>query len=49
VKRKVFKLRNDADDMSCSITLRSAGGVSFQSAGLLGLINAQTNTLFSYF
>src|SRR6218665_2620440 len=33
VKRKVFKLRRDADDIPCSITLRSAGGVSFQSAG----------------
>src|SRR6218665_1023530 len=33
VKRKVFKLRRDAGDIPCSITLRSAGGVSFQSAG----------------
>ena len=33
VKRKVFKLRRDADDIPSSITLRSAGGVSFQSAG----------------
>src|SRR6218665_393062 len=33
VKRKVFKLRRDADDILCSITLRRAGGVSFQSAG----------------
>jgi len=34
VKRKVFKLRWDAGDIPCSITLWSAGGVSFQSAGL---------------
>jgi len=33
VKRKVFKLHNDAGDIPCSITLWSAGGVSFQSAG----------------
>ena len=33
VKRKVFKLRNDADDIPCSITIRSAGGVSFQRTG----------------
>jgi len=33
VKMKVFKLRRDADDIPCSITLRSAGGVSFQSEG----------------
>ena len=33
VKVKVFKLRRDADDIPCSITLRSAGGVSFQSEG----------------
>src|SRR6218665_3188604 len=33
VKIKVFKLRRDADDIPGSITLRSAGGVSFQSAG----------------
>jgi len=30
---KFFKLQRDADDTPCSITLRSAGGVSFQSAG----------------
>jgi len=28
VKRKVFKLRRDGGDTPCSITLRSAGGVS---------------------
>src|SRR6218665_10830 len=33
VLRKVFKLRRNADDIPCSITLRSAVGVSFQSAG----------------
>src|SRR6218665_250493 len=33
VKIKVFKLRRDADDIPCSITLRSAGGESFHSAG----------------
>src|SRR6218665_1816445 len=33
VKRKVFKLRRDADDIPCSTTLRSAGGESFHSAG----------------
>ena len=33
MKRKVFKLRRDADDIPRSIKLRSAGGVSFQSAG----------------
>src|SRR6218665_2330611 len=33
VKIKVFKLRRDTDDIPCSITLRSAGGVSFQSEG----------------
>ena len=33
VKLKVFKLQRDANDIPCSITLRSAGGVSFQSAG----------------
>ena len=33
VKIKVLKLRRDADDILCNITLRSAGGVSFQSAG----------------
>jgi len=33
VKRKVFKLRRDAGDIHCSTTLRSAGGVLFQSAG----------------
>ena len=33
VKRKVFKLHRGADDIPCSIKLRSAGGVSFQSAG----------------
>jgi len=32
VKIKVFKLRRDADDIPCNITLRSAGGESFQSA-----------------
>src|SRR6218665_3346397 len=32
VKMKVFKLRRDADYNPCSIALRSAGGVSFQSA-----------------
>src|SRR6218665_2224855 len=30
-KIKVFKLRRNAHDISCSITLRSAGGVSFES------------------
>src|SRR6218665_3371929 len=29
VKIKVFKLRRDADDIPCNITLRSAGGESF--------------------
>ena len=33
VKIKVVKLRRDADDIPCNITLRSAGGESFQSAG----------------
>src|SRR6218665_2649898 len=34
VKIKVFKLRRDADDIPCNmITLRSAGGESFHSAG----------------
>ena len=36
VKMKVFKLRRDADDIPCSITLRSAEGVSsdsFQNEG----------------
>jgi len=33
MKRKVFKLRRDADDIPRSIKLRSAGGVPFQSAG----------------
>src|SRR6218665_3166187 len=33
VKRKVFKLRRDAGGIPCSITLRSAGGVAFQSVG----------------
>ena len=35
VKIKVLKLRRDADDILCrpNITLRSAGGESFQSAG----------------
>src|SRR6218665_1277812 len=33
VKIKVLKLRRDADDISCNITLRSAGGESFHSAG----------------
>jgi len=32
VKRKFFKLHRDACDISCSIILRSVGGVSFQSA-----------------
>src|SRR6218665_1259016 len=32
-KIKVFKLRRDADDIPCNITLRSAGGESFHSAG----------------
>src|SRR6218665_448707 len=33
VKIKGFKLRRDADDIPCNITLRSAGGESFHSAG----------------
>src|SRR6218665_701707 len=33
VKIKVFNLRRDADDIPCNITLRSAGGESFHSAG----------------
>src|SRR6218665_273129 len=33
VKIKVFKLRRDAYDIPCNITLRSAGGESFHSAG----------------
>ena len=33
VKIKVFKLRKDAGDILCNITLRSAGGESFHSAG----------------
>src|SRR6218665_581037 len=33
VKINVFKLRRDADDIPCNITLRSAGGESFHSAG----------------
>src|SRR6218665_1112399 len=33
VKIKFFKLRRDADDIPCNITLRSAGGESFHSAG----------------
>ena len=33
MKMKVFKLHRDAGDIPCSITLRSAGRVSFQSAG----------------
>src|SRR6218665_1121729 len=33
VKIKVFKLRRDADDIPCNITLRSAGGEAFHSAG----------------
>jgi len=33
VKRKVFKLRRVTGDIPCSITLQSAGRVSFQSAG----------------
>src|SRR6218665_195852 len=33
VKIKVFKLRRGADDIPCNITLRSAGGESFHSAG----------------
>ena len=31
VKIKVFKLRRDADDIPCNITLRSAGGESFHN------------------
>src|SRR6218665_565126 len=34
MKIKVFKLRREADDIPCNITLQSAGGVSFQSAGI---------------
>src|SRR6218665_3619069 len=33
VKIKVFKLQRDADDIPCNITLRSAGGEAFHSAG----------------
>src|SRR6218665_193019 len=33
VKIKVFKLLRDGDDIPCNITLRSAGGEPFQSAG----------------
>jgi len=34
VKRSLqTRLRRDAGDIPCGITLRSAGGVSFQSAG----------------
>src|SRR6218665_469211 len=33
VKIKVFKLGRDADDIPCNITLRSAGGETFHSAG----------------
>src|SRR6218665_1208116 len=33
VKIKVFKLRRGTDEIPCSITLRSARGVSFQSEG----------------
>src|SRR6218665_1172241 len=33
VKIKVFKLRRDADDIPCNITIQSAGGESFHSAG----------------
>src|SRR6218665_1180266 len=33
MKRKVLKLGGDAGDIPCSTTLRSAGGVSFQSVG----------------
>src|SRR6218665_2703070 len=33
IKRNKFKLRRDADDIPCSITIRSAGRASFQSAG----------------
>src|SRR6218665_1049856 len=33
LKIKVFKLRREADDILCGITLRNAGGMSFQSAG----------------
>src|SRR6218665_2209835 len=33
VKIKVFKLRRDADDIPCNITLRIAEGESLQSAG----------------
>ena|SRR6218665_4043 len=32
-RKEVFKLRRDAGDIPYSITLRIAGGVSFQSAG----------------
>src|SRR6218665_214200 len=32
VKIKVFKLQRDTDDIPCSITLRGAGDVPFQSA-----------------
>jgi len=32
-EKKSLQLRRDAGDSPCSITLRSAGGVSFQSAG----------------
>ena len=32
VRIKFFKLRRDADDIPCNITLRSAGGESFHSA-----------------
>src|SRR6218665_166942 len=32
-RKEVFKLRRDADYIPCSITLRSAGGVSFKSTG----------------
>ena len=31
MKRRVFKQRRGASDIPCGITLRSAGGVSFQS------------------
>ena len=31
MKRNVFKLRRDADDIPCSITPRSTGGVGYHS------------------
>src|SRR6218665_3289679 len=41
VKIKVFKLRRDADDILCNITLRSAVGESFHSAGRPGPTTAK--------